>query len=197
MKIIETRVLTGADYWSNYPRKLILIKLDIQCYEGHSTNQLDGFTEQLIALIPSLARNLCLEGEERSFITRMQEGTSLGHVVEYVALELQCLAGMDRGFGRTKPTGQRGIYYVVFSYLNEKAGIYAAEAAVRLVRAVAEGKPFSLYAELNVLKKILFKDGSGPRTETNVARSGPDEGSLRSHPAYCRLGNKMIGTLPV
>jgi cyanophycin synthetase len=168
MEIIETRVLTDADYWSNYPRKLILMKLDIGCYEDHPTNQLDGFTERLTALIPSLGRHRYLGGEEGSFITQMLEGTPLGHVVEHVALELQALAGMDTGFGRTKPTGQRSVYHVVFSYLLENAGIYAAKAAVLLVRAVAEGKPYPLHTVLNALKKILYDDGFVPRTQTNA-----------------------------
>jgi len=35
---------------------------------------------------------------------RVREGTMMGHIVEHVALELQELAGMPVGFGRTRET---------------------------------------------------------------------------------------------
>ena len=60
----------------------------------------------------------------------------MGHVIEHVALELQTLAGMDMGFGRTRTTGKEGEYYVVFDYMEEEAGVYAAKAAFNLVQAL-------------------------------------------------------------
>jgi cyanophycin synthetase len=55
----------------------------------------------------------------------------MGHVIEHLALELQTLAGMDCGFGRTRGVGEEGVYFVVFDYVEEDAGIYTARAAVR------------------------------------------------------------------
>jgi len=49
-----------------------------------------------------------------------------------MALELQELAGMPVGFGRTRETANPGVYQVVIEYLDEEAGRYAARAAVRL-----------------------------------------------------------------
>jgi cyanophycin synthetase len=40
----------------------------------------------------------------------------MGHIVEHVALELQTLAGMMVGFGRTRSTSEPGVYQVVFEY---------------------------------------------------------------------------------
>ena len=52
-----------------------------------------------------------------------------------MTLELQTLAGMDCGFGRTRGTGNKeGEYFVVFSYMEEDAGVYAARAAVESPR---------------------------------------------------------------
>jgi len=43
-----------------------------------------------------------------------------GHVIEHIALEIQTLAGMDTGFGRTRGTGEKeGVYYVIFDYIEE------------------------------------------------------------------------------
>src|SRR4051812_28400600 len=98
MKIREISVLRGPNYWSNYRKKLIVMKLDIGMYEDYPTNYISGFTEKLTAMVPSLSSHRCSVGKEGGFITRMKEGTWLGHVVEHLALELQTLAGMDTGF---------------------------------------------------------------------------------------------------
>jgi cyanophycin synthetase len=34
----------------------------------------------------------------------------MGHVIEHIALEIQTLAGMDTGFGRTRSTGEEKAY---------------------------------------------------------------------------------------
>jgi cyanophycin synthetase len=59
----------------------------------------------------------------------------MGHVIEHIALEIQTLAGMETGFGRTRSTGEHGVYNVVFSYIEEAVGLYAAKAAVRIAEA--------------------------------------------------------------
>ena len=64
----------------------------------------------------------------------------MGHVIEHIALELQTLAGMDTGFGRTRESDKRGVYHVVFSYYEAKAGIYTAKAAVRIAEALIAGE---------------------------------------------------------
>jgi len=65
---------------------------------------------------------------------RVREGTMMGHIV-HVALELQELAGMLVGFGRTR-NRYPGVYQVVIEYLDEQAGRYAARAAVRLCQSI-------------------------------------------------------------
>ena len=36
---------------------------------------------------------------------------------------------MDTGYGRTRETGEKGVYNVVFSYMEEEVGRFAARAA--------------------------------------------------------------------
>ena len=67
---------------------------------------------------------------------RVDKGTWMGHVIEHIALEIQTLAGMETGFGRTRETKTPGIYNVVFSYTEENVGLFAAESAV----AIAQGR---------------------------------------------------------
>ncbi len=63
--------------------------------------------------MPSLYQHRCSYNKSGGFFKRLEEGTWMGHIVEHVALELQCLAGMECGYGRTF-TADKGIYNVVF-----------------------------------------------------------------------------------
>src|SRR6476660_925849 len=115
MKILEIKVLRGPNYWSVRRTKLIQMKLDLEEKEQMPTNAIPGFRERLEALLPSLIEHRCSEGTRGGFFKRVEEGTWMGHVIEHIALEIQTLAGMDCGFGRTRGTGnKKGEYYVVF-----------------------------------------------------------------------------------
>ena len=46
----------------------------------------------------------CSEDHEGGFWERVKRGTWMGHVIEHIALEIQTLAGMETGFGRTRST---------------------------------------------------------------------------------------------
>ncbi len=169
MDILSINVLRGPNYWSNYRSNLIVMKLDLLEYEYLPSNQIEGFTENLKHLIPSLYNHYCSENMKGGFIQRLEEGTWLGHVIEHVALELQWLAGMECGYGRTRSTQKEGVYDVVFSYEIENAGIYAAHAAFNLVNHLAHKKPYPhLYKDLGQLKEIRATEGLGPSTHSIV-----------------------------
>ena len=54
MKIIEIKILRGPNYWSNFRNKLIAMKLDLEELEERPTNSIDGFSERIEKLIPSM-----------------------------------------------------------------------------------------------------------------------------------------------
>ncbi len=164
MKIIEIRVLRGPNYWSTYRKQLIQMKLDLGVYEEKPTNKLNGFAKRLQSLLPSLYEHECSEKKPGGFLERVKEGTWLGHVIEHVALELQTLAGMECGYGRTRSVGPKGIYHVVFAYDVEKAGVYAANAAVNLVKALADEQPYDSTKDIKELMAINRRYGLGPST---------------------------------
>src|SRR6476620_11025101 len=94
----------------------------------------------------------------------------LGHVIEHVALKLQCLAGMNCGFGRTRsiPTNHR-LYNVIFSYEIESAGLYAVRAAFEVVHSLAKEIPYDkLTEDINYLKSIFEYEGLGISTKAIV-----------------------------
>ena len=186
MKIVEIKILRGPNYWSNYRNKLIAMKLDIEDLEERPTNKIDGFAERIATLIPSMICHRCSRGNEGGFFERVEEGTWMGHVIEHIALEIQTLAGMECGFGRTRGTGTKGIYNVVFSYMEENVGIYAAKASVRIAEALIEGTEYDLDSDIKTMREMREKDRFGPSTGSIV-----DEAVARDIP-YIRLNDESL-----
>jgi cyanophycin synthetase len=164
MKIEDIKVLKGPNYWSIRRGKLIQMRLNLEEMEQLPTNKIDGFLERLQKLLPSMYEHRCSEGVPGGFFNRVREGTWMGHVIEHIALELETLAGMDCGFGRTRSTGQEGIYYVVFDYLEEDAGVYTAKAAVRIAQALIDGTEYKLAEDIQHLREIREDTRLGPST---------------------------------
>src|SRR3982751_4436275 len=187
MQILELKVLRGPNYWSVRRGKLIQMKLDLEELEQSPTNKIPGFRERLEKLIPSLYEHRCSEGKAGGFFDRVVQGTWMGHVIEHIALEIQTLAGMDTGFGRTRSTGEKdGLYYVVFSYMEEDAGVYAARAAVRIAQALVEDKEYDLAADIQALREVREDTRLGPSTGCIV-----DEAVKRGIP-YIRLNKQSL-----
>lgn len=172
MNILEIRTLRGPNYWSGYWKKLIIMRLDIGDYEKKPSNKVKGLYERMIDVLPSLKSHGCSYGEEGGFLRRVKEGTWAGHMIEHFALEMQTLAGMETGYGRTRETGEDGIYNVVFSYHEEEVGRYAARASVRLFLALAEKTP------IDEIKGELAEDIQKMREIREDVRFGPSTGSL-------------------
>jgi cyanophycin synthetase len=191
MKIHEIRTLRGPNYWSGYWKKLIIMRLDIGDYEDKPTSKIENFYERMKEVMPSLHKHGCSYKEEGGFYKRVQEGTWAGHVIEHFALELQTIAGMDVGYGRTRETGEKGIYNVVFAYFEEEVGRYAARAAVRLFLELAEGK------SIEEIKQTLANEVQEMRVIRERVRFGPSTGSIveeatsRDIP-YIRLNEQML-----
>ncbi len=165
MRIDEIKILRGPNYWSVRRPKLIQMKLDLEEMEQKPTNSIPGFLDRLKQLIPSMYGHRCSVGKPGGFFERVEEGTWMGHVIEHMALELQTLAGMDCGFGRTRSTGNKdGEYYVVFNYMEEDAGLYAAKAAVRITQALADGIPYHIEEDIQKLREIREDTRLGPST---------------------------------
>ncbi|MBD0366497.1 MAG: cyanophycin synthetase, partial [Flavisolibacter sp.] len=187
MRILEIKVLNGPNYWSIRRPKLIQMKLDLEGLEQKPTNLIEGFRERLEKLMPSLIEHRCSEGVKGGFFMRVDEGTWMGHVIEHIALELQTLAGMRTGFGRTRSTGeQEGVYYVVFDYEEEDTGIYTAKAAVHIAEALVEGKEYDLEKDIQNLREIREETRLGPSTGSIVA-----EAAKRNIP-YIRLNKHSL-----
>jgi len=186
MKILDIKTMRGPNYWSVRRHKLIQMRLDLEDLEQKPTNVIDGFGERLEKMFPSMFSHRCSVGKPGGFFSRVKEGTWMGHVIEHIALEIQSLAGMETGFGRTRSTGKDGIYNVVFSYMEEKAGVFAARAAVRIAEALIDGNEYDLPADIQELRVIREDERLGPSTGCIV-----DEAVARGIP-YIRLNRNSL-----
>lgn len=186
MIIRDIKILRGPNYWSNRRGNLIQMELDLLEMETLPSNKIEGFNARLKALIPTLYTHHCSEGHEGGFFERLDEGTWMGHIIEHVALEIQSLAGMECGFGRTRGTGEEGVYFVVFSYTEEKAGSYAAMASVKIIEALVLGEYTDMEADIQVLREIRESEKLGPSTSSIVM-----EAEKRGIP-WMRLNNASL-----
>ncbi|MBK9799684.1 MAG: cyanophycin synthetase [Bacteroidetes bacterium] len=186
MRINEINAMRGPNYWSIWRHKLIVMKLDLEDLEEKPTNVIPGFGERLEKMFPTMFSHRCSETFEGGFFYRVKEGTWMGHVIEHIALEIQTLAGMDTGFGRTRTTGEKGKYHMVFSYREEKVGIYAAKAAVRIAQALVNGEEYDLEDDLQNMREIREDERLGPSTGSIV-----DEAVSRGIP-YMRLNKHSL-----
>ena len=186
MKIIETKVMRGPNYWSIKRKKLIVMKLDLEELEELPTNKIDGFGARLEALMPSLMQHRCSEGKEGGLFSRIKEGTWMGHVIEHIALELQTLAGMECGYGRTRGTGAKGVYNVVFNYMEEAVGLYAAKTAVKIAENLIKGEAYDIDAEIRHMRELRESVRFGPSTGSIV-----DEAIARDIP-FIRINSESL-----
>lgn len=200
MRVLEARVYRGPNQYGYRP--VVRFKLDLEQLEQYPTTKIDGFTDQLLELIPTLQEHGCSYGEPGGFVRRMREGTWLGHVAEHIALELQGLAGTPVTYGKTRSSGDgEGIYYVVYSYIEERVGLVAGRLALRLIDSLLPEQlrgvqglelltpdrapgiapvdaPFEYREELDGLIRLAERLALGPTTQSLV-----DEARRRGIPA--------------
>lgn len=171
MRILRIQTLRGPNYWSIRRHKLVVMRLDLEELADKLSNQIPGFYEGLVAVLPSLEEHFCSPGVRGGFLSRVKQGTMMGHIIEHVALELQQLAGMFVGFGRTRETATPGVYQVVIEYLDEQSGRYAARAAVRLCQSIVDTGTYpqsELEQDLKDLRDLCRDAALGPSTETII-----------------------------
>lgn len=186
MKILEIKAMKGPNFWSVRRKELIVMLLDIEDLEEKPTSKIPGFLERIKEMFPTMFEHRCSEGVPGGFFQRIEEGTWIGHVIEHIALEIQTLAGMECGFGRTRESENPGIYHVVFSYWEEKAGVFAAKAAVSIAQALVDGTPYDLAADIQELREIREKERLGPSTGSIV------EEAIKRKIPFIRLNRRSL-----
>ena len=188
LRVLETRVLRGPNYWAREP--VIRQLVDLGVLEEYPSNLIPDFTDRLIGLMPSLEEHACSLGRRGGFISRLREGTWVGHIAEHVALELQNLAGTDVRHGKTRAAGKYGQYNCIFEYKEEAVGLEAGRMAVALVNyLVAVDDPavaFDYGTEMERLIRLAERQAFGPSTQALI-----DEAVSRDIP-FIRLDRHSL-----
>ena len=167
MKLIEHRALRGPNIYAARP--VYLAVLDLEALHEVACDAIPGFVDTLLAAMPTLSEHRCSPGHVGGFVERLRGGTYMAHIVEHLALELQCLAGHEVGFGRARRlAGIPRHYRVVFAYLAESVAETALNLALDVVISLAAGKPVTLEAGLNQLRQLARAAALGPSTRAIV-----------------------------
>jgi cyanophycin synthetase len=185
LRILETRVFRGPNYWSYEPA--IKLVVDLGVLEQFPSNTIPGFVDGLLDLVPGVATHSCGTGKAGGFEKRLREGTWVGHVAEHIALQLQREAGTEVGRGKTRSADQPGRYHVVYSFGEESVGLAAGRLAVRLVNHLVQAEAdFDFRAEFEKLVLLAERAAFGPSTQALL-----DEAALRDIP-YIRLNEQSL-----
>ncbi len=101
---------------------MVQVELDLGRLEDWPTDRLGDFGSRLLALLPGLEIHGCSFGVPGGFVRRLEQGTWMGHVIEYVALELQGRVGHEVTRGvRNRP----GTYHVMYAFRAREVALLA------------------------------------------------------------------------
>src|SRR3954451_20340589 len=181
MQILDARVMRGPSRWSRRP--MIRLLVDLGVLEQFPSNEIPGFNERLLKVLPGLVEHSDAIGRRGGLVERLQRGTWLGHVAEHVALELQNQIGHHLTRGKTRSASKPGQYDVLFAYRIDSVGLEAGRAAVALVNALVDPRltnpaDVDVEAIADRLRALADRDGLGPSTQSIV-----DEAERRDIPA--------------
>ncbi len=170
LRVIETRVLRGPNFWARVP--VVHMLVDLGVLEEFPSSAIPGFNASLETLLPSLEDHACSLGRRGGFLARLADGTWLGHVAEHVALELQNLSGTNVHIGKTREAVGYGRYNVIYEFRQEQVGLEAGRIAVALVNhLVAPDDPAAAMdfpAELERLIRVAERSAFGPSTQAII-----------------------------
>ncbi len=154
MNVLSRNVLRGPNYWSVEEHHLIQLLFQVEKASLPTPNQLADWQKQLTNLLP--AGYIGTEGLSGDYWPQLAGALALG---------LQQKAGIPvSAFCHVQPTIRTGEFQVIFSYAEEKSGLYAAEAAIRLIHAMVRSEELEVQAEVDQIKALWNSHKHGPST---------------------------------
>jgi len=167
MILKETRVMRGPNMWSYRHPKLIVLKLDFTEYETVLNNN-TGHLLQLLRTLPE-ADN---------------PRTEIASAIVYQTVKLaNYWQGLTQSFSAVKQM-QRNVFYAVFSYEIEEAGLQAADEAVLLLETMLQTKalPAEITSAPERIRQIIDREFLGPSTHAIVSAARQKNIPVRSGP---------------
>jgi cyanophycin synthetase len=166
VNVREVRALRQHNLYAYIP--VLHIIIDIGAYEEQPSTAFPGFIDRLVRWLPGLKTHECSVGRPGGFIERLKRGTYLAHICEHVTLELQNVMGFNVTYGKSRGTGETGVYRIVLAYDEAIPAKAAFETALRLVLAAMHDEPFDIKAEIERLQEIADEHRLGPSTAAIV-----------------------------
>ena len=105
----------------------------------------------------------------------------MGHVMEHVALEVQNLAGAEVIRGKTRGTGERGVYNVTFQFDQEDVGLAAGQLALRLLNHLIYQTepgvrlPGGTRAVIKIAERLAYGPSTGRHRPGSAAPGHPGD----------------------
>jgi cyanophycin synthetase len=144
MEILELHAINGANYWSIQHPQLIVIKLQ----HGLKQDETDRLLKLLNEDLPAV------QCPSRDLPTMVLE----------TALYLQRISDIPCSFGYCKKALNANEDLIVIEYHVERAGIFAAQAAVKVISDLNDGKETVLENYVAELRDLVKDDNIGPTT---------------------------------
>lgn len=192
IQLTGLHALHGANFWSQRP--VTRLDLVVGRYDDISSANVPGLLESLRTAMPGLIEHRCSIGQRGGFLQRLARGTYAPHIIEHVALELQVMAGLEVGYGKTRGGDVPGEYTVVFEHRHEQAGLRAGALALEIVQRAFAGTLDTVDYAVRELTALLDTPdapplrqrvlcgitGGGPRHETRdeMLRRGLSDAEL-------------------
>ena len=162
MIIVSSHAYQGKNIYSYKP--VVKLVVDLGKHADIPTRDIEGFNDTLQELLPGLRKHCCCRGYEGGFLERLREGTYFAHVIEHIAIELQARLGYDIKYGKTRETGKKGIYNIIYGYENEYAGIESGKLAVEIMEGILAGELPDVNRRLEVIRKVCIATDFGAST---------------------------------
>ena len=167
MRFCKVLTLRGPNVWARFP--VLEAWVDLKEFKDSPSDVLPGFSDRLMAWLPTMIEHRCGLGYRGGFFERLRTGTYMGHILEHVTLELQELAGSPVGFGKARETAEEGVYKVVIEYEDERLGRACMESAFALLMAAVHDRPFDVAATVERLREEAKRVLPGPGVQAVIA----------------------------
>lgn len=170
--------LNGLNVWADVP--VFEVWVDIQEVESASYESTQALSRCIFRYLPALSNEAIAS----------PHGAQLPRILEYVAFELQRLAGIKLRFHQSYKTSQPGRYQVIVETLHEQLGFLVFKTAQDLIGACLTDQQYDLASALDEIRSLIDSVCLGPSTAHIVeAARGFGIPSIRlSHYNLMQLG---------
>lgn len=149
------------------------VEVDLGRYSSVTTAEIGGFKTRLLRVLPSLKKHECYAGEVGGFVSELERGTDLAHVLEHVILELLKLAaGSRRRFtGWTRKKSKNHVIH--FQAPNARAAREATALALEVIEGVIQGTKIDAASLVAGIRKANRDQGRAPARGRSPKVRGP------------------------